>query len=1077
MTNKMISLASKKTVALLVAAASLGAGAITGSTVFAVTGGTNGAPTEKNGKFEVNGAAPSKDYAKEVGVFTASTGEVDRNAVTDGDAATSYKAGTADSYWLQVDLGKARNLESVSVRFNNQARVTGFIQYTNDKNAGESSNWTDFAKLDGATGTFTKTATGKVVSARYVRVLVNKTENTANADKAAEIAGVTDFNVVAATVFADKITVDGLQDVHETHIGDVYNFTTKTTPADADVDWNVDTAGSNAFKIEHGATDENGVTHWTMTVQHSTAGVDVPVTITNRNVKAADNGGKVPAQIVLQQNFSSWDYAGSITPSAFEGNEQLFIGDTANGGKGAQIAAAVNGKNGEIAKQEFDVTTDTDALKTTIVDRNNAAGERVGQDLFVKGVKVGNGKVILTAKDTAPVKDDKGNVTGHEKVDASLNFVSNYHSATGFVDGSIKAPSEITLGDKGTYKVEAKVAPAETANQNVTFKSSDEKTLTIGADGALTPHVEGLGNGDSKTVTVTITAPKVLGNEKDVSTTVNVTVKRPAVQSVTIESGLKDGVITLGDATEKGLALKATVSPEFANPELTWASSNTKVATVDKAGNVKFTGEPGFVVITASSTHGVGGDKAPVVGSTAINVVRPKVTSLTAYKAGDEKKTPVTELTHVLGEEAAPVDLDVAASPKYADDSVYWITGDASIADVDAKTGVVTFHETEGSTTVTAVSVVDGTVQARVNVKTTAPAPTAVTITTPEGFDPAKVKVGDKFQLTAAVTPALAHQDVKWTSSDEKVATVDANGNVTVLAEGAVKITATSAENDKATGSVEFTAVKAGEPSKPGEDAFAKVKATYADADGKTVDVAGFDASKDGEYTLPEGVTLDKVTLATDGLDTKIAYTADGKAVENGSKADTAVYTVTDGKTTRVYTFKTAEKKADATKTVKVTLKQNNGLPDEIAAKLPDQVKDAKPGDKFIKIMDPFVTGYTFKGWSLNADGKELVDIDGFTVPDEDVTLYAVWQKGTDTDNGTPGAGTDTEPGKTDNTVNKGDDKKGADGNKKTAGTDGKTGDTSKDLAKTGAAVGIIAAVSAALAGAGVALRKTSKRD
>lgn len=1074
MTNKMISLASKKTVALLVAAASLGTGAIAGSTAFAVTGGTTGTTTE-NGKLEVTGAAPSKDYAKENGVFTASTGEVDRNAVTDGDAATSYKAGTADSYWLQVDLGKARNLESVSVRFNNQARVTGFIQYTNDKNAGESSNWTDFAKLDGATGTFTKTATGKVVSARYVRVLVNKTENTANADKAAEIAGVTDFNVVAATVFADKIAVDGLQDVHETHIGDVYDFTTKTTPADADVDWNVDTAGSNAFKIEHGATDENGVTHWTMTVQHSTAGVDVPVTITNTNVKAADNGGKVPAQIVLQQNFSSWDYAGSITPSAFEGNEQLFIGDTANGGKGAQIAAAITGKNGEAAKQEFDVTTDTDALKTTVVDRNNAAGVKVGQDLFVKGVKVGNGKVILTAKDTAPVKDDKGDVTGHEKVDASLNFVSNYHSATGFVDGSIKAPSEITLGDKGTYKAEAKVAPADTANQAVTFKSSDEKTLTVGADGTLTPHVEGLGNGDSKTVTVTITAPVVVPGETPVSTTVNVTVKRPAVQSITVESGLKDGVITLGDATEKGLALKATVSPEFANPELTWASSNTKVATVDKAGNVKFTGEPGFVVITASSTHGVGGDKAPVVGSTAINVVRPKVTSLTAYRAGDEKKTPVTELTHVLGEESTPVDLDVAASPKYADDSVYWITGDASIADVDAKTGVVTFHETEGSTTVTAVSVVDGTVQARVNVKTTAPAPTAVSITAPEGFDPAKVKVGDKFQLTAAVTPALAHQDVKWTSSDEKVATVDANGNVTVLAEGTVKITAASVENDKAAGSIEFTAVKAGEPSKPGVDAFAKVKATYTDADGKTVDVAGFDAAKDGEYTLPEGVTLDKVTLATDGLDTKIAYTADGKTVENGSKADTAVYTVKAGDVTRVYTFKAAEKKADATKTVKVTLKQDNGLPEEIAAKLPDQVKEAKPGDKIIKIMDPVVTGYTFKGWSLTAEGNELLDLDKFTVPDEDVTLYAVWQKGGDGDQD------GTTPGTDDKRV----DSDKADGNKqqntapnKQNPADGQKGsDTSKDLAKTGAAVGVIAAVTAALAGAGVTLRRTSKRD
>lgn len=994
MTNKMISMASKKTVALLVAAASLGAGAIAGSAAYAVTrDGANAPATLENGELPVAGVAPSRDYAKVDGVFTASTGDVDKDAVTDGDAATAYKAGTADSYWLQVDLGKSRNLEGVTVKFLKNAKVTGFVQYTNDENAGADSHWTDFAQLDGKTGTFTKTVDGEVVSARYVRVLVNKTKNTSDPDKAAEVAGVADFSVTAATVFADKIEVQGLEDVHETHIGDVYEFTTKTTPADADVEWDIDAPA--AFEVTHGATDKDGVTKWTLTVKHSTAGVDVPITIRNLTVKAAEGGEQTFAQNVLHQNFSSWDYAGSIVGSAFEGNQQLFIGDTANGGKGAQINVAIVGKNGEAAKPEYEVTTDTDALETTVDPVHDEQGEHIGDRLFVKGVKVGNGKVILRAKDTAPVKDDKGEVTGHETVDTSLNFVSNYHSATGFVDGSIKAPSEITLGDKGEYKVEAKVAPIETANQAVTFTSSDEKTLTVGADGVLTPHVEGLGDADAKKVTITITAPKAMDGEAPVSTTVEVTVKRPAVQSITLDSGLKDGTITLGEATEKGITVKATVNPEFANTELTWASSNDKVATVDEAGNVTFTGEPGFVVITASSTHGVGGDKAPVVGSTIIDVVRPKVTSLTAYKAGDEAKTPVTELTHVLGEEAAPVDLDVAASPKYADDTVYWLTGDATIADVDAKTGVVTFHETEGSTTVTAVSVVDGTVQARVNVKNVAPAPTGIVVSTPEGFDPADVKVGDKFQLTAAITPAQAHQDVKWASSDEKVATVDANGNVTILAEGEVRITATSVADDTLSDGVDIVATKAEEPTDPDtpetpdDDAWAKVTAGYLDADGEIVYIENFDGTKNGEYELPQGVTLDKVQLTTDGLETTIEYTAGGKTVDEASKADTAVYTVTDGEVEHKYTFKTAAKTDDGTG-------EPDGTLDDIDDLLGNGGKD---------------------------DGKD----DKKTAADE----------------------------QTDN------------GGQKTNG----------NLATTGAAVGIVAAVSAALAGAGLTLRKVRKMD
>lgn len=1008
MTNKTISMASKKTVALLVAAASLGTGAIAGSAAYAAT--NNGAAATKNGDKGdlVDGVAPTRDYAAEDGRFTASIGEVDKHDLTDWTGDTAYKPGVADAYWLQVDLGKARDISSVSIAFLQNANVDGFVQYTNDADAAKdpaSKAWTDFSKLDGASGTFNAKA-GKVVKARFVRVLVNKTAVNQGAPagtKAEDVAGVKDFQVNAATVFADDITTDdSIKNVHETHIGDVYNFTTKTTPADADVDWDVD--APEEFDVQHGETDKNGVTKWTLTVKHSTGGVDVPVTIRNLTVRASKDGKQVAAQTVLHQNFSSWDYAGSITASALEGNEQLFIGDTANGGKGAQIAAAIAGKNGEAAKQEFDVSTDTDALATTIEPVADKDGKKTGENLYVKGVKVGNGKVILKAKDTAPVKDDKGKVTGHETVGSSLNFVSNYHSATGFVDGSIKAPSEITLGDKGAYKVEAKVAPAETANQAVTFKSSDEKTLTVGADGTLTPHVEGLGDTDAKNVTVTITAPGVVPGETLKTTTVEVTVKRPAVQSITLDSGLKGSTITLGDATEKGLAVKATVSPEFANTELTWASSNGKVATVDNAGNVKFTGQPGFVVIIASSNHGVGGDKAPVVGSTIIDVVRPKVTSLTAYRAGDATKTPVTELTHVLGQDDAPVDLDVAASPKYADDTVYWLTGDATIADVDAKTGVVTFHGTEGSTTVTAVSVVDGTVQARVNVKNVAPATTGIAVSTPEGFDAANVKVGDKFQLTAAITPALAHQDVKWASSDEKVATVDANGNVTVLAAGKARITATSVADAKLSDGVDIVATKAEEPTepepgtkpetKPEVDAFAKVKATYTDLDGQTVDVPDFDGTNDGEYKLPLGVSPDKVELTTGGLETTVKYTAAGKPVNVASKADTAVYTVKDGETTHVYKFE------------KTIVTDNEAT---------------KPG----------------KGDDLGG-------------------LFSTGDKG---------SGTDNKDKKT------AADKQAADnGGQKTAAANG-------DLAHTGAAVGIVAAVSAALAGAGVTLRKVSKRD
>ena len=56
-------------------------------------------------------------------------------------------------------------------------------------------------------------------------------------------------------------------------------------------------------------------------------------------------------------------------------------------------------------------------------------------------------------------------------------------------------------------------------------------------------------------------------------------------------------------------------------------------------------------------------------------------------------------------------------------------------------------------------------------------------------------KAGETLQLTATVKPSYAdNKTITWTSSDEKVATVDKDGKVTAVANGTVTITATSAD-------------------------------------------------------------------------------------------------------------------------------------------------------------------------------------------------------------------------------------------------------------------------------------------
>ena len=58
---------------------------------------------------------------------------------------------------------------------------------------------------------------------------------------------------------------------------------------------------------------------------------------------------------------------------------------------------------------------------------------------------------------------------------------------------------------------------------------------------------------------------------------------------------------------------------------------------------------------------------------------------------------------------------------------------------------------------------------------------------------PNKLHVGKSMQLEATVYPTNAtYRDVTWSSSDNAVATVDADGNVTALARGTVVITAST---------------------------------------------------------------------------------------------------------------------------------------------------------------------------------------------------------------------------------------------------------------------------------------------
>ena len=144
-----------------------------------------------------------------------------------------------------------------------------------------------------------------------------------------------------------------------------------------------------------------------------------------------------------------------------------------------------------------------------------------------------------------------------------------------------------------------------------------------------------------------------------------------------------------------------------------------------------------------------------------------------------KKGESVTLSAHVT-----PVDADVSG--------ILWSSSDPSIATIDQHTGAVTVL-TKGNVTFTAASESNGKYQASTTIEAVVPV-TGVTLTSPRAWGIVNASQSYATNTSAAtVYPADATVGtVSYKSSDDKIATVDQNGNVTALAAGTVTITATS---------------------------------------------------------------------------------------------------------------------------------------------------------------------------------------------------------------------------------------------------------------------------------------------
>ncbi len=390
-----------------------------------------------------------------------------------------------------------------------------------------------------------------------------------------------------------------------------------------------------------------------------------------------------------------------------------------------------------------------------------------------------------------------------------------------------RATADLIIGEN--LQLTAFAIPEDAIDTAITWSSSDPSVATVDANGLVTTISLG---------TCAILAVSANG----VRAFCYLSVKLPPVTMIDLDT--EHAEMGIGDI----LSLSAYALPlGAADPEIFWTSSDPEVATVDANGLVT-SQTAGACTILAGTANGTR-------AFCSIVVTPPPVQEVTLSE------------TYVEGYVGRSLTLTATTSPEDAvDATVIWSSSDQWVAAVSPQ-GFVTINR-EGSTTITAATA-NGTQASCLLVASYAHV-TKVSLNRTS----AELNVGLSVRLTALALPEDAvDRDITWKSSNPKVATVDAKGNVKAVRCGSCTITATAGNG------------------------------VFAECSVSVKQIFVYACEKDGAY------------LYTINTDTVKKLTRQGwhcqKAFRAAGKSEKAVYCIYDVKTKRRrYTLSRAKAKA-----------------------------------------------------------------------------------------------------------------------------------------------------------------------
>ena len=300
----------------------------------------------------------------------------------------------------------------------------------------------------------------------------------------------------------------------------------------------------------------------------------------------------------------------------------------------------------------------------------------------------------------------------------------------------------VALNTGETKQVKVDVRPTYAYNKTLDWESNNEAVATVDSEGRVTGVTAG-------TCTITCSATDGSGVYASFLVTVTQAVTRISLSQTSL-------TLSIGNSQ----TLTATVYPDnAANKTLSWESSNTNIATVDQYGKITAKAK-GTCTITCRATDGSG-----KYATCAVTVVQ--------YVTGISIRS---SLSLAIGKSQT---LSVTVYPSDASNkTVSWSSSDSNIASVD-QSGTVT-AKAKGTCTITC-SATDG------SGKYATCKVTVLKLVTGIKLSQSSLSMLRDIpqQLTATVLPSDAsNTEVRWSSSNTNIATVNQQGWVTAKTQG-----------------------------------------------------------------------------------------------------------------------------------------------------------------------------------------------------------------------------------------------------------------------------------------------------